>query len=166
MGMSASVFCQGSEYASDLHYEILLNVTWYYQIQFLFILREKCPNTAFFLVRILPHSDWIQRDTYLSIFSPNTVEYGPEETLYLDTFHVVLYIREPVQFYKKVWKMLFSLPQPNLNFVNPSVSKFFGIFYSFPCGDFPKMHCFCMLGKKYFLILLFWRQTDFGTALY
>ena len=112
------------------------------------------------------HSDWIQRDTYLSVFSPNTVEYGPEETLYLDNFHVVLYIREPVQLYKKVWKMLFSLPQPNLNFVNPSVPKFFGIFYSFPCGDFPKMHCFSMLGKKYFLILFFWRQSDFGTALY
>ena len=32
-------------------------------------LREKCPNTEFFLVRIFPHSDWIQRDTeYLSVF--------------------------------------------------------------------------------------------------
>ena len=26
-------------------------------------LREKCPNTEFFLVRIFPHSDWIRRDT-------------------------------------------------------------------------------------------------------
>ena len=26
-------------------------------------LHGKCPNTAFFLVRIFPHSDWIRRDT-------------------------------------------------------------------------------------------------------
>ena len=37
-------------------------------------LREKCPNTEFFLVRIFPHSDWIWRDTPYS---------------YLDTFHAV-----------------------------------------------------------------------------
>ena len=31
-----------------------------------------------FLVRIFPHSDWIQRNTpYLSVFSPNTAKYGP-----------------------------------------------------------------------------------------
>ena len=35
-------------------------------------LREKCPNTEFFLVRIFPHSDRIWRDTP-----------------YLDTFHTV-----------------------------------------------------------------------------
>ena len=36
------------------------------------------------------HSDWIWRDTeYLSVFSPNTRKYGPEITLYLDTFHTV-----------------------------------------------------------------------------
>ena len=38
----------------------------------LFFLREKCPNTEFFLVHIFPHSDWNRRDTP-----------------YLDTFHVV-----------------------------------------------------------------------------
>ena len=53
-------------------------------------LREKCANTEFFLARIFPHSDWIQRDTpYLSIFSPNVGKYGPEKTPYLDTFHAV-----------------------------------------------------------------------------
>ena len=37
------------------------------------LLREKFPNTEFFLVRIFPRLDWIQRDTpYLSVFSPNT----------------------------------------------------------------------------------------------
>ena len=55
-----------------------------------FILREMCPNTEFFLVRMFPHSDWIRRDTRdLSVFSPNAETYGPEKTLYLDTFHAV-----------------------------------------------------------------------------
>ena len=53
-------------------------------------LREKCPNTEFFLVRIFRHSDWIRRDTsYLSVFSPNAGKYGPEKSPYLDTFHTV-----------------------------------------------------------------------------
>ena len=56
----------------------------------IYSLREKCPNTEFFLVRIFPHSDWIRRDTsYLSVFSPNTGKYGPEKTPYLDNFHAV-----------------------------------------------------------------------------
>ena len=54
------------------------------------LVREKCPNTEFFLVRIFPHLDWIRRDTsYLSVFSPNAGKYGPEKTTYLETFHVV-----------------------------------------------------------------------------
>ena len=54
-------------------------------------LRESCLNTKFFLVRIFPHLDWIRRDTpYLSVFSPNAGKYGPEKTLYLDTFQVAL----------------------------------------------------------------------------
>ena len=33
-----------------------------------------------FLVRILPHSDWIRRDTeYLSVFSPDAEKCGPEK---------------------------------------------------------------------------------------
>ena len=60
------------------------------EIHFLVSLREKCPNTELLLVRIFPHSDWIRRDTkYLSVFSPNAGKYGPEKTLYLDTFHAV-----------------------------------------------------------------------------
>ena len=43
-----------------------------------------------FLVRILPHLDWIQKDTkYLSVFSPNAGKYGPEKIPSLDTFHAV-----------------------------------------------------------------------------
>ena len=50
-------------------------------------LREKCPNTEFFLVRIFSTSDWIRRDTeYLSVFSPNLGKYGTEKTPHLDIF--------------------------------------------------------------------------------
>ena len=49
-------------------------------------LREKCPNTEFFLV---------------CIFSPNTGKYGPDKTPYLDTFHAVhlshMRIQNPVK---------------------------------------------------------------------
>ena len=39
--------------------------------------REKCPNTALFLVPIFLYSDWIRRDKEnLSVFSPNTGKYG------------------------------------------------------------------------------------------
>ena len=59
-------------------------------------LREKCSNTEFFLVRIFPHSDWIRRDAeYLSVFNPNAGKYGPEKTLYLDTFHAVHFFHFP-----------------------------------------------------------------------
>ena len=44
-------------------------------------LREKCPNTEFFLVRITP---------YLSVFSPNAGKYKPGKTSYWDTFHAVI----------------------------------------------------------------------------
>ena len=53
-------------------------------------LREKCPNTESFLVRISPHSDWTRIDTkYHFVFSPNAGKYGPEITPYLDSFHGV-----------------------------------------------------------------------------
>ena len=42
-------------------------------------LREKCPNKEGFLVRIF----------LFSVFCPNTGKYGPEKTLYFDTFHAV-----------------------------------------------------------------------------
>ena len=53
-------------------------------------LREKCPNTELFLVRIFPHSDLIQRDTpCISVFNTNARKYGSEKTPYLDAFHAV-----------------------------------------------------------------------------
>ena len=53
-------------------------------------LREKCPNTEFYLLHIFPHLDWIRTDTsYFSVFSPNAGKYGPEKTPSLDTFHAV-----------------------------------------------------------------------------
>ena len=54
-------------------------------------LREKCPNTEFFLVPIFPHSNWLRRGTsYLSVFSRNAGKYRQEKTLFLVTFHTVL----------------------------------------------------------------------------
>ena len=52
------------------------------------VLREKCPNTEFFLVRIFPAFGL--NTEYLSVFSPNAGRYGPEKTPYLDTFHAVM----------------------------------------------------------------------------
>ena len=73
-------------------------------------LREKCPNTELFLVRISPHLDWIRTDTeYLSVLSPNTGKYGPEKIPYLDTFYaVVVYHSKPSSFGHK-WKYQCSL---------------------------------------------------------
>ena len=51
------------------------------RISFTLSLREKSPNTEFFLFRICLYPDWIRRDTpYLSVFSPNTGKYGPEKS--------------------------------------------------------------------------------------
>ena len=47
-------------------------------------MREKCPNTELFLVRIFLYS--------VRIFGLNTGKYGPEITPYLDTFHAVCFI--------------------------------------------------------------------------
>ena len=70
---------------------ISVNNSNYTSVFFKHPLREKCPNTEIFLVRILPHSDWIRRDTeYLSVFSPNAGNYEPEKTPYSDTFHAVI----------------------------------------------------------------------------
>ena len=55
-------------------------------------MREKCPNTKFFLVHIFSHSDWTRRDIpYLSVFCLNAGKCGPEKTPYLVTFHAVLF---------------------------------------------------------------------------
>ena len=39
-------------------------------------LQEKHPNPEFFLVRVLPYSDWERRFT---VFSSNIDKYGPEQ---------------------------------------------------------------------------------------
>ena len=58
----------------------LLRLPWFW----------KCPNTEFFLVRTLLHSDWIRRYIpYLPVFGPNAGKYRSEKTPYLDTFHAL-----------------------------------------------------------------------------
>ena len=50
----------------------------------------KSVQIRYFFVRVFLYSDWIRRFTpYISIFSPNTGEYKPEKTPYLDTFHAM-----------------------------------------------------------------------------
>ena len=68
---------------------------------------------SFFLVRIFPHSDWIQKVTeYLFVFSPNAGKYGQEKTPYLDTFHAVLDIHQ--FFVYKVFSFLWSTIGTNM----------------------------------------------------
>ena len=85
-----------------------------------YTLREKCPNTLLFLVRIFLYSNWIRRYTeYLSVFSPITEKYGPEITPYLDTsrsdrssisFHYFLVYMQ----YYNIWnKLIFSTVRSN-----------------------------------------------------
>ena len=69
-------------------------LNWFILNQIIASLREKCPNTELFLVRIFPHSEWIWRDiSYLSVFTPSAGKYGPDITPYLDTFHRLHVIR-------------------------------------------------------------------------
>ena len=71
------------------------------KVSHFYSLREKYPNTEFFLVLIFPHSDGIRKDTeYLSVFSPNAGKYGPEKSPYLDTFHAV-YCKQRSRFISK-----------------------------------------------------------------
>ena len=75
-------------YLASMKKDYRKNTPWKFTL--LLALREMCPNTEFFLVRIFPHSDWSRRDTeYLSIFSPSAGKYGPEKAPHLDTFHTV-----------------------------------------------------------------------------
>ena len=64
-----------------------------YSFDFDQLLREKCPNTEFFVVRIFPHSDWI--------FSPNAGKYRSEKTPYLDTFHAVAALKTVIKISQK-----------------------------------------------------------------
>ena len=59
-----------------------------------YALREKCPNTDFFLVHIFPD---------LFVFSPNARKCGPEKTPYLEAFHAVMGLKNISDF----WQLCF-----------------------------------------------------------
>ena len=64
----------GSILFSILIFLALLTLFHYFLAIGSLTLREKCPDTEFFLVRIFPYSNWMLKYTpYLSIFSPNAV---------------------------------------------------------------------------------------------
>ena len=51
-------------YSSFIFYNVNFTcVAYSFILTVCLTLREKCPNTEFFLVRIFRHSDWIRRDT-------------------------------------------------------------------------------------------------------
>ena len=53
----------------------------------LLTLHEKCPNTELFLVCIYLYSNRIRKFIMqISVFSPNTGNYGPEIARYLELF--------------------------------------------------------------------------------
>ena len=54
-----------------------------------YTLREKCPNTEFFLLRIFLYSDWIPKFTVNLSIQSEKGKYEPEKTRYLDPFHAV-----------------------------------------------------------------------------
>ena len=41
----------------------------------------------------------------ISVFSPNAGKYGPEKTLYLDTFHAVLITLKEIFYYLKLYSL-------------------------------------------------------------
>ena len=66
----------------DYGMDSMITILWMYSSTCI-SLREKCPNTGLFLVRIFLYWGWK--------YSPNTGKYGPEITPYLDTFHLMHY---------------------------------------------------------------------------
>ena len=85
-------------------------------------LREKCPKTEFFLVRIFPHSDWIRRDTpytlYLSVFSPKKIR-TRKNSVFRHFSRSVLFINGallPPDVLSKVFQQIFG------KLLNPSSS--------------------------------------------
>ena len=84
-------------------------------------LREKCSGTEFFLVRMFPLSDWIQRDTsYLSVFSLNAGKYGPKK-LRIWTFFTQVQLNED-SWKTKIFRTNHYITAQNIKFF---VSDFF-----------------------------------------
>ena len=74
---------------SKLHLRDIPRTLWIIPSALSISLREKCPNTGVFLVRIFLYSNWIRKFTQISVFSPNTEKHGPGKAPYLDNFHAV-----------------------------------------------------------------------------
>ena len=75
------------------------------------VITWKMSKYGVFSGRYFPYSDWIRRFTdfsgpYFPAFSPNTGKYGPEKTLYLNTFHTVSILTHyiPVLLIYTPWK--------------------------------------------------------------
>ena len=86
-------------------------------------LREKCPNTKFFLDRIFPHLDWIPRDTtYLSVFNPNVGKYDQKKLDIWELFTQWLYQRLIISFHPSA---AFHIETCNLVFIANQMVGFY-----------------------------------------
>ena len=97
---------------------------------------RKCPNTEFLPVRIFPYSDWVQGFTkQICIFSSNAGKYGPEKTPYLDTFHIVYSLKNPVKIAIKKFEH-----HPSINWVLKKILLTMKAFisYQLSCRAFSK----------------------------
>ena len=74
-------------------------------------LREKCPNTEFFLVRIFPHSDWMRRELF--VFSPNAGEIRTRNKSVFERFSRSAWISN-IKLFKQDYSELFYI----LNYIN------------------------------------------------
>ena len=94
-------------------------------------LREKCPNSEFFLVRIFLHSDWIRRDTP-----------------HLDTFHALILNFEPRVILFFSWNLAYlSLDAVVLQFLKNSSSVFFKGFQIVSNLSFLQFRISCFLER-------------------
>ena len=101
-------------------------------------LRVKCPNLAFFLVRIFLHADWIRRDTP-----------------YLDTFQAAIFVKLPLVANSEPRVILFfswnlaylSLDAVVLQFLKNSSSVFFKGFQTVSNLSFLQFRISCFLER-------------------
>ena len=60
---------------------------------------------------------------HFTVFSPNTGKYGPEKTLYLDTFHTSKFVIKPYRMEKKYSSRTFLSGFPNKEWTHIETDK-------------------------------------------
>ena len=70
-------------FSSSLEQKSIIFCNHHIRTSFRSTLREKCPNTEFFLVRIFPHSDWIDTDTFYAVWLWRPLLWGDQPYTYI-----------------------------------------------------------------------------------